>query len=161
MLNKQLNYFQINGNRDSLLGLIPMLDDYLERCPENRGQITMMKIMAYYHGGDFEKGGRYVSSIEDTLFLNSYKKDFYLFLFASKVPQMNGNDPAIFWYPMVNELEDFLVKNRNNREGWVDWIFIQKQVHSNDQIRENIDSLDSKIEIDNEIKEILEGEVDD
>lgn len=148
--NSYLNEYHMKGNEKSLRLSLKITESIYGSCPDFKEQLTNLKITLLMLLKDYEKGFKFVSSLDADKFESAYKKNLYLKTFKALTLEERGDtlkrDELL--QELVNEIQNYIDNNSSDKNAIADLFYTKIRFKSENEVIEEIEQLQQK-DIDN------------
>jgi hypothetical protein len=141
-----LNNYYVDSNKVYLDTAYYVVEKVYGTCPEFKSRFTNLKISLLLLRQEYESGYRFVDSLEENEFRQSYKKKLYLKTFQALTFEQQGDTSQRneYFEKLVVEIEIYISVNPSDKDAIADLFYTKLKFKEKAEVKREIDSMQTK-----------------
>ena len=141
--NSSLNQYYLDNNTHHLDTILHIIDSIYDVCSDYKTRLTNLKLNVLVLLKDYEKGLKFVNSLDSADFSKPYQKKLYLFIFKAfdYETQCDTLKSKTSYEEVVKEVERYILKNPSDKEVLFELFLNKVKVIGKEKVIKEIDSI--------------------
>lgn len=144
--NKKLNEYYQYADLKNLDTALSTIDANISNCSEYEAKMVNLKIRLLILLKSYDRGYKFIDSLDEAKFDKLYKKKFYLKTFKIMELENNGDSASIKeqYKEIVSDISRYLIKHPSDKEAIADLFFTRAKVESKSDILKDLEIMRKK-----------------
>ncbi|MRG44839.1 hypothetical protein GFS24_06920 [Chitinophaga sp. SYP-B3965] len=148
--NNKLNEYYQFADQKKLDTVLSIIDENINACPEYEVKMVNLKVRSLTLLKTYDRGYKFIDSLDEAKFDKSYKKKFYLANFKVMALESAGDSAGIYkqYKKIIHEISEYVAGNPSDKDAIADLFFTKVKIESKPEVLRDLELMRQKNSID-------------